>query len=261
MLARPRGSEVPTVLVVAHYDTVNQGTAFDARWVRFVPAGLRAYALFPPMAVLLSRSRRKSPGRLFRLAMLAGAASMIQWQLLGGHNPGANDNGSGVAVALAAAERLAAGTAHGDAWFLFTDGEEAGITGMRAFLKAHAGELGRSAVLNLEAQGAGGLYYLGREGMLIRYRPATKLLAHIEAFAACGGPAPQRRDQPAFSTDALAARALGLSAVTVVRLDEKGLMPGWHHHDYLERIDGTALEESVDFAAGFTAFLLDVFNR
>ncbi len=86
VLARPHGSRVPTVLVVAHYDTVNQGTAFDERWVRFVPAGLRAYALFPPMAVLLSRPRRKSPGRLFRLAMLAGAASMVQRQLLGGHN-------------------------------------------------------------------------------------------------------------------------------------------------------------------------------
>lgn len=132
---------------------------------------------------------------------------------------------------------------------------------MRAFLKAHAGELGQSVVLNLEAQGAGGLCYLGREGMLFRYRTSSRLLSHIEAFAACGGPAPQRRDQPAFSTDALAARAVGLRAVTVVRLDEKGLMPGWHHHDYLERIDGTALEESVDFAAGFTAFLLDVFNR
>ncbi len=260
VLARPPGSTHPALVVVAHFDTVNEGTAFNERWVRFVPAGFKAYVAFPALAVLLSRPGWKWPGRMFRLAMFAGAAQMVQWALLGGHNPGANDDASGVAVALEAAERNG-GTDGGRAWFLFTDGEEAGITGMRAFIAEHGDLLATADILNLESQGAGELCYLAREGMLVRFKASPELTRRIEYYARSSSASPGRRDVSSFTTDALAALARGLSAVTLVRLDANGLIRGWHHHDYLERIDPVALSESADFVSGLVAFLCDTPNR
>jgi hypothetical protein len=261
VLARAGGSQPPAVLVVAHLDTVNEGTAFDERWVRLVPAGFRAYATFPLLVLALSNPRWKWAGRICRLAMLAGAASMVQWSLFGGYNPGANDNGSAVSVALVAAERLADEEARQGVWFLFTDGEEAGITGMKAFIKEHAGELASTLILNLESQGSGELCYLAREGMLVHYRPPDELLSLIDGFASPDGLVPQRREYPSFTTDALAAGARGLSAVTLVRLDENGLIAGWHHHDFIERVDRSALENSADYVADLLAFLRNTLNR
>lgn len=105
VVASPAGSLAPAVLVVAHFDTVNEGAAFNSRWVGLVRAGFYVYVAFPLLAVLLAVPRRRWPARLFRLGMLAGVVGMVQWQLLGKYNAGANDNGSGVAVALEAAER------------------------------------------------------------------------------------------------------------------------------------------------------------
>lgn len=262
VIASPAGSPAPAVLVVAHFDTVNEGSAFNTRWVGLVRAGLYAYATFPVLAVLLSIPRRRWPARLFRLGMLAGAAGMVQWQLLGKYNAGANDNGTGVSVALAAAERMGGGRARaGDPWFLFTDGEEAGITGMRAFLKEYGSGLRRTAIVNLESLGSGRLSLLGREGMLLRFKPPDELIGLVEDCAAGSGIDLERHLDPAFTTDALAALARGYAAVTLTRLDSNGLIPGWHYRDHLEDVDRESLEETCEFVARLAEFLCAELNR
>lgn len=258
IVARTSSSRPPGVLVVAHFDTVNEGTAFNARWARLVRAGFYAYASFPLLAVGLSNPRWRLPGRLFRLAMLVGAAGMIQWQLLGTYNAGANDNGSGVAVALETAEAIRAERAGpADLWFLFTDGEEAGIAGMRAFVEKHRGDLENALIVNLESLGSGRLSYLGSEGPLLRFRPSGAILGLVERYAAGSGLELHRREDPAFTTDALAALARGLAAVTLTRLDSGGLIPGWHYQDYIESIDPDLLEETAYFVRGLVDFLCE----
>jgi hypothetical protein len=258
IVACPKGSQLPGVMVVAHFDTVNEGTSFNARWVRFVRAGFRAYASFPFLAVALSIPRRRWPGRLFRLAMLAGAAGMVQWQLLGRYNAGANDNGSGVAIALAAAQ-AAAGRREvtGDLWFLFTDGEEAGISGMPAFMEKRRNELESTLIVNLESLGSGRLSYFGGEGSLLRFHPPAALTGLIERYAAESGLELHRRENSAFTTDGLAALARGLSAVTLARVDSNGLIPGWHYQDYIENLEMDLLEETTGFVAGLIRYMCE----
>jgi hypothetical protein len=81
--------------------------------------------------------------------------------------PGAGDDGSGVAALLELARLNAAApiTRH-PLLFLFTDGEEAGLLGARAFLEAHPFAAHVVAAVNVEAAGTAGpsaMFETGRE--------------------------------------------------------------------------------------------------
>ena len=72
-------------------------------------------------------------------------------------SPGASDDGAAVAMLLETLRALKAGAPpRNDIIFLFTDAEEVGLLGAKAFADAHpwAGDVG--LVLNFEARGAGG---------------------------------------------------------------------------------------------------------
>ena len=72
-------------------------------------------------------------------------------------SPGAADDASGVAAVLEAARALAADTAlPRDVILLFTDGEELGLLGARAFIAQHPWAREVGAVINVEARGRGG---------------------------------------------------------------------------------------------------------
>ena len=71
--------------------------------------------------------------------------------------PGANDDGAGVAALLETARALAASPPlKSDVLFLFTDAEETGLLGARAFLEEHPWAKEFEVALNLEARGDGG---------------------------------------------------------------------------------------------------------
>lgn len=71
---------------------------------------------------------------------------------------GANDDGTGVATLLETARALKAAnqTLKNDVIFLFTDGEETGLLGARAFVDEHAWAKDVKLALNFEARGTGG---------------------------------------------------------------------------------------------------------
>ena len=72
-------------------------------------------------------------------------------------SPGAGDDGSAVAALLEACRALQAGPAlRNDVVFLFTDGEELGLAGARAFVKEHRWAKDAGVVLNFEARGSTG---------------------------------------------------------------------------------------------------------
>ena len=69
--------------------------------------------------------------------------------------PGAADDGSGVATLLETARALAAGPRpRNDVVFLFTDGEERGLLGARAFLRDDPSAYGVGVVLNFDSPGS-----------------------------------------------------------------------------------------------------------
>jgi hypothetical protein len=71
--------------------------------------------------------------------------------------PGASDDGSGVATLLETMRALKAGPQlKNDVAFLFTDAEEVGLLGAKAFVDAHPAAKDVKVVLNFEARGNGG---------------------------------------------------------------------------------------------------------
>ncbi|NJL27883.1 MAG: M20/M25/M40 family metallo-hydrolase [Thermoanaerobaculia bacterium] len=73
------------------------------------------------------------------------------------NSPGASDDGSGVAAVLETLRALRSGPQlRNDVIFLFTDGEEAGLLGARAFAEQHPWIDDVGAVVNFEARGTRG---------------------------------------------------------------------------------------------------------
>lgn len=77
------------------------------------------------------------------------------------HSHGASDDGAGVAALLETARALKSGPApRNDVIFLFTDGEELGLLGARAFVNEHRWSKDVKAALNFEARGSGGPVFM-----------------------------------------------------------------------------------------------------
>ncbi len=100
---------------------------------------------------------------LARLPGSSEAASSQPAVLLVSHydsvpwSPGASDDGSGVVALLETLRALRAGPPLGhDVLFLFTDGEEAGLFGAKAFVEQHPWAQRVGVVLNLDARGSSG---------------------------------------------------------------------------------------------------------
>jgi peptidase M28-like protein len=96
------------------------------------------------------------------IARLHGSAS-TKAVLLAGHydsvttGPGCNDDGSAVVTLLETLRALKAGPPlNNDVIFLFTDGEEIGLLGARAFVDEHPWARDAGVVLNFEARGYSG---------------------------------------------------------------------------------------------------------
>ncbi|MBX5465247.1 MAG: M28 family peptidase [Clostridia bacterium] len=238
------GAAGPLRLVVsAHYDTQKGSWLFHPRFRPRLPLwfGL-AYAAMAAI-VAADAGRLAAPGARWpvELARWAPAAFLVlllpflQGWLAGRYVPGANDNGSGSALALALAERLARRPPEGcELWFVWTGCEETGERGMRAFLARHRAELppGRTRVVNLDNLGGGRFRYLAGEGMLryVRFDRALVELAGRLATEDGFRPLPQRN--LILPTDALPAALGGWPAITFIGVDDgPDGIPHYHWHD------------------------------
>ena len=127
----------------------------ELRGLGVAPQVQRATAAYYPIPGLLQAGRSENV-----LARLPGSDPSGKAFLLAAHydsvptSPGATDDGSGVATMLETLRALQAGPPlSNDVIFLFTDGEERGLLGARAFAEQHpwAGDIG--VVLNLDTRG------------------------------------------------------------------------------------------------------------
>jgi hypothetical protein len=119
----------------------------------------------------LVEARRRGPARAATVrnvvARLAGTAGGGKALLLASHydtvpqSPGASDDGAAVATMLETLRALKAGPPlRNDVIFLFTDGEEAGLLGAKAFVGEHPLAKNVGLALNFEARGAGGSVWM-----------------------------------------------------------------------------------------------------
>ena len=164
--------------------------------------------------------------------------------------PGAGDNASGVALALALAERLGGALDHFSVNVLLTGAQESGADGMRAYLRRHRGDLhrDRTVVLNLDEVGGGTVRYTRREGPVLALRSHPQVAALAGEIAAAAGPDGPRALDNRAPSDGFAASSAGYAALTVTCRDELGLAPRHHRRsDLPEHVERRSLAAAEEF--------------
>ena len=262
------------VILCAHYDAGRTGYLFNERsrrrLARIPPRWRLALApprlLFWSLATLLPILGARmagideswlSLGQLVPTLVLLVATFLAVDIQLSAVVPGANDDASGVAVALSTAAAFdAEPPRHLEVDVLLTGGEECLMEGMRSFVRSHSDQLDREStyVLVLDTLGTGAnLHYLTGEGLAVTYRHDRRLAELCEAISvAARGAAGDLVATPATlatASDALPALLAGYPAITMQRLAADGLPTPEHHTaaDTPEAIDLEALETAERF--------------
>jgi hypothetical protein len=253
-----------TVFITAHYDTQRGSFLFHPKFVDHLPLFFNAcYAsVFVAIAgVALKAAQFAAAGYVLRTALVLCAGACVVYlaaEITGRYTPGANDNGTGVALALWLASEYARRPGEFppdcDLRFLFTGSEEAGCRGMKAFLKSQAGQLDRRRVrfVNLDNLGAGMVTYLSGEGMLFYRRAGATLLGIARAMRESAGRPIQEHANLLLPTDALPPSALGFEAISFLGKDAAGRMGNYHWHtDTFGNVDAEFLRFQQQFFAEF----------
>jgi hypothetical protein len=269
------------LILTAHLDAARTGTAFGpgatrlARWASgFLPFP-HTRLLFWSAAIMLPLLGARMAGVdtdglailqiLPTIFLLVSTFLLVDWRL-SETVPGANDNASGVAVALSLAQRLRDEPPRNlDVWVLLTGGEECGMEGARSFARAHKDELDpyKTIVLAIDSVGKGDVRWVVSEGLTISFDMDMRVNQLCEAIAEADRSGENRyRAAPirhGFASDALAARVAGLRAGAITCLEPGALLPANHHRpeDVPDSIDPAALER----AEGFTHELILALDR
>ena len=160
--------------------------------------------------------------------------------------PGAADDGAGVATLLETARALKAGPPlKNDVVFLFTDGEEAGGIGVRAFMRRPwADKVG--LIVNLEARGTGGPSLLFETSSGNGWLIAEAAKAGV-CLRACSCMYDLYKRIP-FNTDFTAAKRRGLKGFNVAFIDNFC----WYHtkNDTPEHLSLASLQNHGSYALG-----------
>ena len=190
-----RGSaDLPTVVLVAHLDTARTGAVWHPRLTTPGAARRRATKTVPPYlapvaAAMLLTTLPLRPARWLGRAVLALAVAAEVDVARSPHVPGASDNATGVAAALA----LLADPPPGVRLVgVFCGCEESGMAGMRDWLRSQGRALDPDLVLGLDTLGAGTPIVLRAEATLLPHAYAPRDLALADAGARrAGQPAPE----------------------------------------------------------------------
>ncbi len=228
-----------TVVFVSHHDAARPWVAAFGALVSSPPLRLlggrrppvaRTLA-YAPLMVLLGVTAKASTLRRTGMALCAFIVALFGDIARRRPVPGANDNGSGVAVVLGLACELAARCPRTLRVLLLSTGsEETMLEGMEAFLRRHRSELhpSRTLVVCLDMVGWDRLIVRESEGVL-RPHPSRSQdvelllraarLAGVDVAVAPSGPAP---------SDGLAARWAGLPTILVSSVAADGGYPHYH---------------------------------
>lgn len=273
----PRGR----IVVVAHYDTQKTGRIWDqglqervGPWLHRLPGPLRSpmglvLIAFAVQWILGLAVLNGSTGWLIVLTALVLLAvyALSCWLLADWAGspsvPGANDNATGVALALALAEEWVASPVLGvDLEIVLTGCEESGLHGADAWAQAHAHEAEHLplAFLNLDSFGYGPPAYVMREhslaGVPVTYPQSIGALCRRAAREAnVMGVRP--RSLPVY-TDGLALLGHGLEGATLMCLPEDDLLPNYHQMtDTSDRLYFDAAEAGLGYARAVLAALAE----
>ena len=244
-----------TVIVVAHHDAAHSGLVFEPEspraLLRKLPPQVRArFNTTPPtmwgavagpafvaLGALFGRRRLERLGAL----LSAGYAAAMADIALRGVVPGANDNASGVATALALAHWLAGDAPAGlRAVIVLPGAEESFMEGMVAWCDRHLDRYdpATTTVLCLDTVGSPELVALEGEGMLAMNEYPKDLLQLIHAAADELGIRVHRGLRFRNATDGLITLKRGYRTAMLGSADEFKLPTNYHWPtDTPDRVD------------------------
>ncbi len=184
--------------------------------------------------------------------LLAILTTLGYW--LYGYTNGASDNATGVAAALATAERMRQHSLPGlDLEVVLTGAEEVGMIGARHYLEKHIQEwpLHRTAVINFDTLGNGKLHLIRETGTVEAIRYTNELFLEAEKLMALR----DFRENVAIGDwhtadfDSVWFVREGIPVITLTALDRNGQMPNIHRkEDQLMRTNLSAIGVAVDLA-------------
>jgi hypothetical protein len=136
-------------------------------------------------------------------------------------------------------------------WWVATGAEEVGTFGMKALLDEYAAELRNALIINFDNVGSGTVYWVTQEGMARRYRADRRLVSTAKKVAREDELMVKGRAYRGLSTDATAAMARKVKAMSIMAFDINGRLPNWHWAtDTSDNIDFENLETAAELAAG-----------
>ncbi len=151
------------------------------------------------------------------------------------------------------AEGIDRALADKEVWFVATGAEEVGTRGMQALLAAYADDLSRALIINIDNVGTGALHMVTEEGMARRYRSDRRLLSAGKRIARDNDLPVRTGAYKGLSTDATAALARRMRAMSLMAFDVNGRLPHWHWAtDTVDNVD----ERNLDTASRFVTELV-----
>lgn len=241
------GARRRTLVLVAHHDAAHTGLIWDRR-LQAATGG--SFAGAPALAFALAAARRtRKLGRALLAALVALQADVARSPVV----PGANDNATGVAVALALVERWAREPLPGcEVVALFSGCEESGMGGMAAWLREERARLDPEAtlVLGLDTLGSGEPVVAHAEGPVwpTRFRDDDLTVADEGARRAGLGPLPRFRVRG--WTDPALALFAGLPTLSVLSTRDGDLANLHSPTDTPENVDWASVEDCLRLGAG-----------
>ncbi|MBI4758891.1 MAG: M28 family peptidase [Chloroflexi bacterium] len=263
-----------TAILMAHYDSAPASLLYLPSLVRgFRQSLLISLALvaLAPVLLLLGLLRIGEPVTGVLRIVLAlyflvqGAMTAVDYLRLGYVN-GANDNATGVGVALATAARLWADPPPDlDVLVVLTGAEEAGMVGSHAYFRAHRRELDpeNTYLFNLDNCGAGNLCFVELTGMVTDVGYRNVLWRQAKALAS----------EPLFADvkpgtwrtgdfDSIWFARGGIPSLTIMAQDHRGCAPNLHRPtDTIDRVEPALVAHGVDFAEALVRRLASSFSN
>jgi hypothetical protein len=244
------------LVLVSHHDAAHTGWVWDPRFLEggrkyavrtggilpFHTTPLLGMALAAVPVLPLRMAAAGILGVSLALAVQAGRSATV---------PGANDNGTGLAVLLELARSLAENPLpETEIVVVVPGGEEASMVGMRAWMRDNKRQLQRTntLVLGLDTLGAGEPVVASREGWTAFYRKDD--LAWADRGAARAGLPRPKRFGLGTSSDPIVARHAGLPAISILSQKDGSLGPFHVPEDVPESVNWSSVEACGRIAAG-----------
>ena len=260
--AKRVGEKTQKVILMAHYDTAPVSLLYGPKQQAGFRTSLIISLALMVLAVVVASLEVAAVGLPYmtyiRYALMgyfvlqAVTGTVGYW--LKGYTNGASDNATGVAAALATADRLRRANIPGlDIEVVLTDAEEAGMIGAYHYVEKHkrAWNPAQTLAINFDTLGAGKLTVIEKTGTLetINYNNQPTQIARellkTEAFQ-------QRAQMGRWHTadfDSVWFVRNQIPVLALCALDEAGQMPRIHQPtDTLDAVNPTPLYDAIDLA-------------